>query len=171
MRRRAAGQAGGNGGWVVRPQILISALYSGCRELRAARNRVIEAEAAARLDSGNFDYIASDAGYLKLLHAEASLFSEVRKWENAAIKIAQPCQWRWEVHDTEYSQYRRRGSNLCVEAGSGPYKYRCALKIPKQFEGHLIRWVGSGGSATILGICSINCPDVFSDPEPPKEAE
>jgi hypothetical protein len=70
-----------------------------------------------------------------------------------------PCPYR--VIATE--DLRRRGSCLCIETGI-TYRERCTLKPPDHWvqitnKPMVLRWLGSGGSALVLGICNNNCPD------------
>ena len=53
---------------------------------------------------------------------------------------------------------RRPGNVICVEVGEPAP--RCALKTPEHWPGSMggARWVLSGGSPLILGVCSARCP-------------
>ena len=54
---------------------------------------------------------------------------------------------------------RRRGSCLCIEVGQ-PLP-RCKLKLPDHWGGNVsaVRWLWSGGSPFVFGICTPGiCP-------------
>lgn len=56
---------------------------------------------------------------------------------------------------------RRPGNALNVELGL-PLA-RCKLKIPKHWENSGVsaaRWLMSGGSSLVLGVCTNNCPNL-----------
>lgn len=54
----------------------------------------------------------------------------------------------------------RRANALCVEVGAWPQP-RCTLKLPSHWTGKgasALRWLGSGGSPLVLGLCTAHCP-------------
>jgi hypothetical protein len=59
----------------------------------------------------------------------------------------------------ELATPRRRANALNLEVGQPAD--RCSYKTPAHWpEGMWLRWIGSGGDATVLGTCSRDCPRV-----------
>jgi hypothetical protein len=65
---------------------------------------------------------------------------------------AQPCPYRREI-----PLERRPANALCIEHFGG--LARCVLKLPRHWKGmSAARWLMSGGSALVFGICMQPCP-------------
>lgn len=63
------------------------------------------------------------------------------------------------AHRIEIDVPRRPANALCVEVGT-PLP-RCSRKLPPHWTGtgaSALRWLASGGSPLVLGLCSPNCP-------------
>jgi hypothetical protein len=54
---------------------------------------------------------------------------------------------------------RRPANALCIEVGTPAT--RCTMKPPENWKGTgvgAVRWLGSGGSPLVFGVCSADCP-------------
>lgn len=63
---------------------------------------------------------------------------------------------------------RRPANALNIEIGQA--QERCTAKTPREWQGKDpdgSRWLASGGSPLVLGLCSANCPELgrLSDPD------